>query len=116
MRDIMVQFNYLNKIIKIAKNKKGNNKLEDCINLFNIEDYHIYKASNKFRKLTINDLYNFEYSAYILFKKDYFNDIEIDEWLEFLSNNKLTSGGNAIKYLHKPFPPNYIKEKIKIIQ
>jgi hypothetical protein len=102
--------------INLIYDRSRETKLGDHLYLFDIEDYLIYKKSNRFRKINdLNDFYNFKYSGYILFRKDLYNDEDINEWLELIATY-FSTGSFNFKYLSKPFPPNSILKKIKIIQ
>ena len=73
--------------------------LKDYLPLFNPEDYYILKATGSQREVSIEDLLDFKYSSYILFKKDKYDKKHIENWLEFLKS----IGG--IMFLSKPLPP-----------
>jgi Uma2 family endonuclease len=88
--------------------RTSNKKLDYYLKQFNIEDYWIYKSARKQYKVTIQDLYDFNYSSYIFFKKDKYDYKEIDESLKLIWE-KLT-----FMYLDKPLPPLEIIDKIKI--
>jgi len=75
--------------------------LDFYLDLFNLEDYWIYKYSNKQRLVSIEEFMKFEYSGYIFYKKDLYDKEHINLWigeLNIIMNNK--SG-----YLVKPTPP-----------
>jgi hypothetical protein len=71
--------------------------------------------TGKFRRADINELIEFKYAGYIFFNKKYYNYIEIDEWIQFYHEELKLCGGDG-SYLSKPFPPIYIKNKIRIKQ
>ena len=96
--------------IKLIYSRKSDKSLQFFLDQFNINDYHIYKRSKHFRQVSIEDLYVFKYSTYILFNKDLYNTQEINSWID-----KVTPW-NGVTFLDKPFPPQYVKEKIRIIQ
>ena len=97
---------------KLVLKRDSNHKLDYYTNQFNLDDYYIYKCGKPFREVSIEDLYDFRYTGYILFRRDSYCNQEINEWIDFVSDIQR----NYIQYLHKPFPPKEIKEKIKIIQ
>jgi len=93
--------------------RRYNKYLDYYLKMFDINDYYIYKSTNKFRRITIiEDLYEFKYSGYIFFKKSVYNYKEIDEWINFIN----ISPNLSLKYLIKPFPPIEIIDKINIIK
>jgi hypothetical protein len=87
-------------------------KLDHYLDLFNPEDYWIYKSSNHFRQVTTEDLIEFKYAAYIFFRKDLYDYTEIDEWIEFI----LEIEKSKFNYLIKPFPPREMMDKINVIK
>jgi hypothetical protein len=89
---------------KITSNKK----LDYYLKQFNIEDYWIYKSTDKQRRVSIEEFYEFEYACYIFFKKDKYDYKEIDESLKLMKEIIM------LKFLAKP-PPIEIIKKIKII-
>jgi hypothetical protein len=89
--------------------------IEHYLDQLNLDEWYIYKQTNKFRRATIEELLEFKYAGYILFNKKIYDYIIIDEWIEFYQQGlKFGSGGSS--YLSKPFPPIYIKNKIRIKQ
>ena len=95
---------------KLIYSRKSDNNLQFFLDQFNINDYYIYKSSAHFRRVNIEDLYEFRYSGYIFFEKEKYDYKEIDEWIDFLKDI-----GNFL-FFDKPFPPVYVKEKIRIIK
>ena len=89
--------------------RSSKNNLDFYLEQFNIEDYWIYKSTRKQRQLSIEELYEFKYSGYILFKKDIYDYKEIDEKLKLIWE-KL-----KFMYLIKPLPSLSIIKKIKVI-
>ena len=57
---------------------------------------------------TLEELKEFKYSGYILFKKELYKKEHIDEWLEWMKDNI------SVTYLNKPFPHISIIDKIEI--
>jgi len=111
-----------NKIKTISNNRKvggdcfrldylKNSKLylDYYLNQFKIEDYWIIKSTNKLRIVSIENFLEFKYSGYILFKKSIYKKEWIESWIDFISINNI-----EIKFLHKQFPPEYIKKLMKI--
>jgi hypothetical protein len=113
MTDKKVVFLKYENYIKIIYSKTYNSamRLDYYLQQFNIEDYWIYKSTNKQKQVSIEELYDFNYSGYILFKKDKYDYKEIDESLK-LKEEKI--GNHAFSYLNKPLPPLSIIKKIKI--
>lgn len=91
--------------------RSSDKNLEYYLDQFNIDDYYIYKFTDRVRRVTDEDLYHFNYSGYIFFKKDIYNCEEIDDWIDYLKEYNM-----SFKFLTKPFPPMYIREKIRIIE
>jgi hypothetical protein len=89
------------KWFKLIYSRKETKTLQDHLDKFNIEEYFIYKVTNRQRQVSIEDLYEFKYGGYILFKKDIFDKEYIDIWIEYLNQDKL----RGIQYLSKPLPP-----------
>lgn len=88
-------------------NRKSTKTLKDYIDMFNIDDYWIYKRTRHQKEVNINDFNNYKYSGYIFFKKIKYNKDIINKWLEYI----IDFGG--IQFLDKPLPP-FDPEKIKI--
>jgi hypothetical protein len=65
---------------------------------FNIEDYWIYKCSNKQKLVSIEEFMKFEYAGYIFYKKELYKTEHIDLWI-----NTITRLIHS--YLSKPTPP-----------
>jgi hypothetical protein len=89
--------------------------IEYYLNKLNLDEWYIYKMTNRFRRADINELIEFKFAGYILFNKKFYNHAEIDEWIEFYQQ-ELKFGACGSSYLSKPFPPIYIKNKIRIKQ
>ena len=96
---------------QISKNKKSNYTIDYYLNKFNINlnEYHILKCSNKFRFIDVKDID--KYSGVIFFNKNICSKEDIDKWLDFHN-----SFDYRLIYLHKPFPPIEMLNKIKIIR
>lgn len=96
------------KWFEIRFEKKSNITLQYYLELFNQEDYHIVKSSDKQRFISYDQFIDFRYVGYLFFKKDIYDIEHIKIWLNFLP----TIGG--IKFLNRPFPPFNPYEKIKL--
>ena len=90
--------------------KPGKKTLQHYLTLFNIDDYNIYKASNRFKKVSKEEFMEFKYAIYLLIKKDYKHCT--DEFIEYY--NKLNID-LVFKYLIKPIEFNIKELNIKII-
>jgi hypothetical protein len=80
-----------------SSNKGLGKDLNYYLNLFDPNDYIIYKATNNFRPISYDDFLKFKYAQYFFFKKDLYDNESIETWVEFC--NKL-----GVQYLIKPFP------------
>jgi hypothetical protein len=80
------------------------------LNKLNLDEWYIYKMTANFRRASIEELIEFKYSSYIFFNKKFYDYIEIDEWIKFYQQELKLGDG----YLSKPFPPIYIKNKVRI--
>jgi len=94
---------------KLSKNQKSNHTINYLLNDFNLNEYHILKCSNKFRFIDVKDID--KYSGVIFFNKNICSKEDIDKWLEFINDFDY-----RLIYLHKPFPPNKILDKIKVVE
>jgi hypothetical protein len=100
----------------IQRLNKSSTPIEYYLNKLNLDEWYIYKMTCKFRRASIEELIEFKYAGYIFFNKKIYENIEIDEWIEFYHKElKLGCSGDG-GYLSKPFPPIYIKNKIRIKQ
>ena len=79
--------------------RRTDKTLKDYLNLFNPNDYYIFKSTRKQRPVSYEDLLEFKYSGYIFFLKRLYDINHILKWIDWWG--KL--GG--IQYLSKPFPP-----------
>ena len=96
---------------RLDKINKGGEYLEYLLNKHNIdlEDYNVLKCSNKFRFIDKEDID--KWAGVICFRKDIHNREHLSIWLDLI-NNKLKVD---CRFLHKPFPPKEIFNKIKIV-
>ncbi len=83
--------------------------LEEQLKSFNVDDYWIVKSSNCFK--FVDDLEDMKYAGYIFLHKDNYTKEYIESWLEILYSEI----DLKLKYLSKPFPPEYVKKLIKVI-
>jgi hypothetical protein len=92
-----------------------NNALTYTINYwtdrYNIDfnDYYIIKATRLFKIINVDDISN--YAGVICFHKSMYSLEYINLWFNFLNTIN-----NRVPYLAKPFPPEYMLNKIKVIQ
>jgi len=102
------KYNIRNKgsYIQIIKAKIGVFTYQEVLDKIDFNNYWILKKSDKIRFL---DEINEKYSGFILFDKKVYTKEYIQKWLDFIYNDNLIQ----IKFLSKPFPPDYILNKIK---
>ena len=94
----------------IKKESNTNKDLNYYLDQVNIDEYYIYKGSNKFREVSIDDILNHRYSGYIFFKKSIYDKNHIEYWIDYINTNKLDC-----RFLTKPLPP-FKTDKIIIIE
>ena len=82
--------------------------LEELLSKFNLNDYYLIKKTSNFRFLDENEID--KYAGVTFFKKSHYSKDFLERWLDFLKINTI-----ILLYLNKPFPPEYMLEKIKII-
>ena len=70
------------------------------LDMFNIDNYWIYKMTSKQRLVSIEDLMDFKYAGYIFFNKEKYNKDYINKWLDYYYQYI-----DEIKILSKPLPP-----------
>ena len=99
----------------IKRLNKSSTPIEYYLDQLNLDEWYIYKKTNKFKIVNTEELLEFKYAGYIFFNKKIYNYAEIDEWTEFY-HEELKFGACGSSYLSKPFPPIYIKNKIRIKQ
>lgn len=92
---------------KLWYSRKDGKPLSFYLDQIDIEDYDIYKSTANFRKVNIEDLLEFKYSFYLLIKKGFTDNTE--KWIELTK-------GFGMRYLHKPFPPNEVLDRIRILK
>jgi len=78
---------------------------------FNIDDYWIYKYTNHYRLVSIEEFMLFEYAGYIFFKKGLYNKEHIEIWNEYITYTGMSNTGGG--YLVKP-PAPFSPKKIII--
>ena len=84
-----------------------------------VEDYHcllpdnydknhfIYKCTNAFREVSVEEFHRWDYAGYIFFDKNKYEKNHIEKWIKWIKVNKV-----LFPYMSKPFPvfdPNKIK-------
>lgn len=94
---------------KLSKNQKSNYTIDYLLNDFNLDDYNILKCSNKFRFIDIKDID--KWAGVIFINKNICSKEDIEKWLDFINDFDY-----RLMYLHKPFPPIEMLNKIKIIR
>jgi hypothetical protein len=100
---------------RINKSNKSSTPIEYYLNKLNLDEWYIYKRTNKFKIVNTEELIEFKYAGYIFFNKKIYNYIEIDEWIEFYQQ-ELKFGACGGSFLSKPFPPKTLIKKIRIKQ
>ena len=99
---------------KLIYSRKSTKSLDFYIEQFNPDDYWIYKTTNKQRRVTIEELKDFKYSGYTLFKKSLYDKEHIDCWIKMFQEFGRYTRSGGIQYLSKPLPPFKPEDKIKI--
>jgi hypothetical protein len=99
----------------ILKTFRGNNykyTLNEIIDKYSLDfnDYHIIKKTNFFRILNIKDIE--KYAGVVCFHKDMYSLEYINRWIDFLYKELKIQP----QFISKPFPPEYMLNKIKVIQ
>ena len=95
----------------LLMNLKGSKyTLSYYLDQFNIDEYIIYKATNCFRRFTIEELLEEKYTCYLFIMKDIYDEENFNRWLKWIK------GRISINYLVKPFPNFNPYEKIKEIE
>ena len=84
---------------RLWKLKKSKYKLKDFIDLFDPDDYWIYKATRHQRLVSYNDFLEFRHAGYRFFRKSLYKKENIDIWIDWFVN----LGG--VEYINKPTPP-----------
>tara|TARA_R110002050_G_scaffold74369_3_gene159583 strand:+ start:24 stop:371 length:348 start_codon:yes stop_codon:yes gene_type:complete len=92
---------------RIHKNNNDKFKsLEYFIDNINFDDYFIYKSSNKFRRVSVEEFKEFKYVSFIFFRKDLYNEKDFELWLYTIYE----SINIDMRFITKPFPSvNYLK-------
>jgi len=85
--------------------------LKDYLVQFIPEEYWILKSTDKFKFVSVEEIKEFKYASYVFFKKELYSKKYIQEWLDFIYVDLEIK----IYFLIKPFPPEYIKKMIKVI-
>lgn len=83
--------------------KRGDDKrkktLQEYIKDVDLDEYWIYKQSGKQKLVDKENLYQFSYAGYTLFRKCKYNKDHINIWIEYFNN----FGG--LPYMTRPLPP-----------
>lgn len=90
--------------------RSSNKNLQFYLDKFDINNYYIYKSTSRFKEVNYNDLLEFKYVGYILFKKDIYNKECIDMWIDWLYK----VDKSKFLFMDKPFPAFSPEDKIKI--
>jgi hypothetical protein len=102
---------------RLIRLSKSSTPIEYYLDQLNLDEWYIYKMTNKFKIVNTEELIEFKFAGYILFNKKIYNDAEIDEWIEFYHEElKFGGGGSGGGYFSKPFPPKTLMKKIRIKQ
>jgi len=72
------------------------------------KDYFIYKKTNAFREVSVEEFHRWNYSGYIFFDKNKYDKNHIEKWIKWIKDNKV-----LFPYMSKPFPP-FDPQKIKV--
>ncbi len=91
--------------------KNINHKEEDyhCLLPDNYDkNYFIYKRTNVFREVSVEEFHRWQYASYIFFDKKIYDKNHIELWIKWIKVNRLD-----FKFLNKPFPP-FDPVKIKV--
>jgi hypothetical protein len=99
-----------NKWFAFNKRKKSKYEMDYILDKNNIDpnDYYIIKGTANFRLVNIDGIS--KYACVLWLNKDKYSLDHINLWIDFIT--KL----GIIKFLTIPFPPEYILNKIKVIQ
>jgi hypothetical protein len=90
----------------LSNASKSNKSLSYYLDQINPNDYWIYKRSNAQKLVTLEELLEFKWVGYILFKKSVYNIEEIETWIRYMNKNF------HIQFLDRPFPPFHPKKII----
>ena len=86
--------------------RTSNKSLKYFLDQFNVDEYIIFKSTNKFRQLTYNELIEEKYTFYLFIRNDIYDQENNMLWFDWIKNNI------TIQYLNKPFPNFNPYEKI----
>ena len=95
---------------RIQKESNTNKDLNYYLDQVDIDKYYIYKCTNKYREVNIDDILNHKYGGYIFYKKSIYDKYHIDDWINYINTNKLNC-----RFLVKPLPP-FKTDKIIIME
>ena len=102
--------NFGGEYFTLLKSKTSKYDLKYYLDQFNIDDYHIMKSTRNFKIADVQDVYDFKCAQYIFFLKSKYTLKWIEDWLYLFEELNIT-----MTFLHKPFPPEYVKSMIKVI-
>ncbi len=99
----------------IKHNKKHSNSTlvyEDVISDINLDDWNIYKSTNRLREATHDEVGEFKHASYFFYAKEHFDKNEINEKIELLY--KIVAGGRDNIIMTRPLPPIEVFKKVRI--
>jgi hypothetical protein len=97
-----------NKWFSLVKRKTSKYEMQYILEKYNIDlnDYYIIKGTKLFKIINVDDIPN--YAGVVCFHKSMYSVEYINLWFDKININ-------ITPYLVKPFPPEYMLNKIKII-
>jgi hypothetical protein len=98
---------------RLIYSRISKNNLQYYLEQFNINEYWIYKSTNKFKQVSIEEFYEFKFSGYIFFRKDVFNNVYINEQIKKLY--EIRPSRSTPNYFNKPLPSIKFLNKIQKI-
>lgn len=94
---------------RIQKLRSSHIPLSYFLDKIDLDRYFIYKATNTFRRVEVEDIGKF--ALYTFFRKNLYCKDHIDKWIEEIK--EIDNG--KFMFLNKPFPRIEILEKIEVI-
>jgi len=91
---------------QVGKLKIGKLTLDYVLQTIKFDEYYIFKATHRFRQITLDEFKQFKYACYTFFKKDLYDLNEFTNWIKWLDDSKV-----KLKFLNKAFPPFNITKK-----
>ena len=112
---MQLYYNLINEInsddnFLIWKSYKYGKSLDYFTSQINFDNYFIYKSSGKQKEVTKEDFLKFEYSRYIFFNKNKYDNKIINKKLNYIFKNKIN-----FLFISKPLPRLSDLKKIKVI-